>query len=94
MSENNNIDVSRRSFLRGHWRDKSEINSLCLNNQGVYCQSCKDSCEEKAIVFNQVGRGIQLPIILPERCTHCQDCVECCPVDAIKISKNEGVVDE
>jgi ferredoxin-type protein NapF len=86
MSQNTNIDVSRRSFLRGQWNNKSEISSDCLNNQGVYCQSCKDSCEEQAIIFTPVGRGIQLPMIVSERCTHCKDCVESCPVDAIEIS--------
>jgi ferredoxin-type protein NapF len=86
MSHDANIDVSRRSFLRGKWRNKSEINSQCLNSQGVYCQSCKDSCEAHAIIFKHAGRGIQLPVIDSERCTHCKDCVESCPVDAIEIS--------
>lgn len=86
MSENTNIDINRRSFLRGRWRNQSEINSECLNNQGVYCQSCKDSCEEQAIVFKQAGSGFQLPKIISERCSHCKDCIESCPVDAITIS--------
>jgi ferredoxin-type protein NapF len=86
MPEDTNTDVSRRSFLRGQWRSKSEINSRCLNNQGVYCQSCKESCDEQAIIFKQSGRGIQLPMIISERCTHCQECVESCPVNAISIS--------
>ena len=89
MTQETNVDISRRSFLRGQWRKKSEINSLCLNNQGVYCQSCKESCEEDAIVFNQVDRGVQRPMIVSERCTHCMDCVESCPVEAISISKTE-----
>ena len=89
MTQETNVDISRRSFLRGQWRKKSEINSLCLNNQGVYCQSCKESCEEDAIVFNQVDRGVQRPMIISEQCTHCMDCVESCPVDAISISNTE-----
>jgi ferredoxin-type protein NapF len=89
MSQDLNTDVSRRSFLRGQWRNKSEINSQCLNNKGVYCQSCKDSCDEQAIVFTQLGRGIQLPEIISERCTHCKECVKSCPVDAITISDAE-----
>lgn len=89
MAQDNNVELSRRSFIRGQWRNKTEINSLCLNNQGVYCQSCKDSCEEDAIIFKQIGRGIQLPIIISDLCTHCKDCVESCPVDAITISAAE-----
>ncbi len=88
-TNNLNSDVSRRSFLRGKWRDKSEVNSRCLNNQGVYCQSCKESCEQEAITFKQLGRGIQLPMIDADLCTHCKDCVESCPVDAITISDAE-----
>ncbi len=89
MSQDTNSDVSRRSFIRGQWRSKSEINSECLNHQGVFCQSCKESCEEEAIIFKQLGRGIQLPMIVSDRCTHCKDCVESCPVDAITISDAE-----
>ncbi len=89
MSQDVNIDVSRRSFLRGQWRNKSEINSQCLNHHGVYCQSCKESCEEEAIIFKKIERGIQLPVIISEQCTHCKECVESCPVDAISISDAE-----
>ncbi len=89
MSQNTNTDVQRRAFLRGQWRSKSEINSQCLNNQGVYCQSCKESCDEQAIIFKQLGRGIQVPMIISEQCTHCKDCVESCPVNAITISDAE-----
>jgi ferredoxin-type protein NapF len=89
MAQETNTDVSRRSFLRGKWRSKTEVNSRCLNNQGVYCQSCKESCEQEAITFKQAGRGIQLPIIVSEKCTSCKDCVETCPVDAITISEAE-----
>lgn len=94
MSQNTNVDVSRRSFLRGNWSGESGITSACLNNMGVYCQSCKDVCSTYAISFNKVLQGIQLPSIISDRCTHCQDCVECCPVDAITISKKEDVIDE
>ena len=86
MSRNVNMDISRRSFLRGRWHNKSEIDTTCLNNLGVYCQACKDSCDEEAIVFNQVKMGIQFPVIVSVRCTHCKKCVETCPANAITIS--------
>ena len=94
MSQNTNVDVSRRSFLRGNWSGETSITASCLNNMGVFCQSCKDACNTAAISFNHLQQGIQLPSIISSRCTHCQDCVECCPVDAITISKKEDVIDE
>ena len=89
MEKDNNTGVSRRAFLIGHWRNKPDISTACLNNQRVYCQSCKEVCEEEAIVFNQAQKGIQLPALISERCSYCRDCVECCPVDAISIRGNK-----
>ena len=89
MVENVNMGLNRRAFLTGHWTSKPMIGSDCLNNKGVYCQSCKDSCEENAIIFNQMKMGIQLPQIIPNRCTQCKDCLQACPVGAITINKNE-----
>lgn len=94
MSQNISGDVSRRAFLAGHWRNKSDISPQCLNNQGVYCQACKDACDEGAIAFNQVQMGIQLPMIIPARCTNCRDCVESCPADAITIKYNDGGIND
>lgn len=91
MNHNVNIDISRRLFLRGRWRSKSEINASCLNNIGVYCQACKDDCNQGAIVFNQAKMGIQLPVIISERCTHCRKCVETCPSNAITISDENNL---
>ena len=92
MSQHTNSDVSRRAFLTGHWHSQSAISPQCLNNQGIYCQACKDTCDEGAITFSQMQMGIQLPTIIPERCTHCRDCVEICPADAITINYNNGAV--
>ncbi len=89
MSQNANTGLARRAFLTGHWQSKTEISSRCLNNHGVYCLTCKDSCEEGAIIFNQLQKGMQLPVIISERCTHCKECVKSCPVDAISISDME-----
>ena len=86
MGQHVNSDINRRSFLCGRWRNQSAINTSCLNNLGVYCQACKDSCDEGAIVFNQVQMGIRLPTIVSALCTHCKKCVETCPANAITIS--------
>ncbi|MDX1581983.1 MAG: 4Fe-4S binding protein, partial [Thermoanaerobaculia bacterium] len=38
---------------------------------------CEVSCDFDAIVMNDVG----LPVVIPELCTACGDCVEACPKD-------------
>jgi len=86
--------MNRRSFLSGQWQAKNAISAACLNQQGVYCQSCKEACDESAIVFNQIQRGIPLPMIIASRCTSCNDCVESCPVDAIIINHLDRTHDE
>jgi ferredoxin-type protein NapF len=86
MSESHKLDNGRRAFLRGQWSDKTGIGSNCLNMQGIFCQSCKDVCDEGAIVFQHAQLGVSLPSIKLEQCTHCQDCLECCPTNAITIS--------
>lgn len=87
MAHDKSADVSRGSFISG--QSQTEVNSSCLNNQGVYCQSCKEVCNEEAIVFDPVQKGIQMPSIITERCTQCHDCMEFCPTGAITISKHK-----
>lgn len=38
---------------------------------------CERSCDYDAIFMNELG----LPVVVPERCTACGDCVEACPRD-------------
>jgi Na+-translocating ferredoxin:NAD+ oxidoreductase RNF subunit RnfB len=38
---------------------------------------CERSCDFEAIYMNAVG----IPIVIPEKCTACGDCVEACPLD-------------
>lgn len=38
---------------------------------------CRDACDFDAIYMNKVG----LPVVIPEKCTACGDCVEACPKD-------------
>jgi Na+-translocating ferredoxin:NAD+ oxidoreductase RNF subunit RnfB len=42
---------------------------------------CEVCCDFAAIVMNDVG----LPIVEPEKCTACGDCVEACPLDLFTI---------
>lgn len=38
---------------------------------------CRDACDFDAIYMNDSG----LPVVIPEKCTACGDCVEACPKD-------------
>jgi Na+-translocating ferredoxin:NAD+ oxidoreductase subunit B len=38
---------------------------------------CRDACDFDAIYMNEVD----LPVVIPEKCTACGDCVESCPKD-------------
>jgi Na+-translocating ferredoxin:NAD+ oxidoreductase RNF subunit RnfB len=38
---------------------------------------CRDACDFDAIYMNEVD----LPVVIPEKCTACGDCVEACPKD-------------
>ncbi len=42
---------------------------------------CERSCDYDAIYMNEVG----LPVVIPDRCTACGDCVEACPRDLFVI---------
>jgi Na+-translocating ferredoxin:NAD+ oxidoreductase RNF subunit RnfB len=46
---------------------------------------CKDACDFEAIIMNDVG----IPVVLPENCTACGDCVEACPLDLFTIMPME-----
>ena len=42
---------------------------------------CERACDYDAIYMNEVG----LPVVIPDRCTACEDCVEACPRDLFVI---------
>jgi electron transport complex protein RnfB len=42
---------------------------------------CERSCDYDAIYMNHYG----LPVVIPDRCTACGDCVEACPRDLFEI---------
>jgi electron transport complex protein RnfB len=46
---------------------------------------CEVACDFDAIYMNAVG----LPVVIPEKCTACGDCVEACPLDLFTLMPME-----
>ncbi|QLE86028.1 ferredoxin-type protein NapF [Shewanella sp. Scap07] len=68
------------------WTIAAQISDNCLAFNGVWCQSCKDACEPRAITFSpQIGQAPQ-PIIDIQACTGCGACVAPCPNSAIIVN--------
>ncbi len=42
---------------------------------------CRDVCDLDAIYMN----SFDIPVVIPDRCTACNDCVEACPIDLFTI---------
>ncbi|NIN73458.1 MAG: Fe-S cluster protein [Gemmatimonadetes bacterium] len=42
---------------------------------------CERACDYDAIYMNHYG----LPVVIPDRCTACEDCVEACPRDLFEV---------
>ncbi|MCK8043268.1 ferredoxin-type protein NapF [Shewanella sp. 1CM18E] len=71
------------------WNVKAKILDTCMAHQGIWCQSCKDACDSRAISFTlAIGQAPQ-PNIDIEACTGCGACVFPCPSNAIRIQEIE-----
>jgi len=88
--------VSRRAFLRGAWdapenvpdthaAEPVTIGPDCLALNRVVCRSCAEHCDAHAIHFHLAPGGIAIPLLRPERCNGCGDCVPVCPASAITL---------
>lgn len=72
------------------WSLIATIGKQCLENQGITCRACGDSCYERAIRFiPRIGGGAELRFD-DERCSGCGSCLKVCPVQAITISPSES----
>ena len=75
------------------WSYRADIQPHCLAHQGVFCQSCRDVCEVRAIRFGREAGRIPVPRLDAETCTGCGFCVSVCPARAIAL-KSETVFPE
>ncbi|WP_394133102.1 ferredoxin-type protein NapF [Shewanella maritima] len=69
------------------WSLKAQLNDKCLTLSGVWCQSCKDACEPRAIHFKMAVGQIPKPEFDLDACTGCGACISPCPSDAIDMSR-------
>ncbi|SDU28354.1 ferredoxin-type protein NapF [Halopseudomonas salegens] len=79
------FDLSRQAF---DWR--AQINTACLVNQGIHCQSCDDACEPRAIRFRPRLGQPPSPELDTTACTGCGACLASCPADAISLETPHG----
>ncbi len=73
------------------WPAAINISSKCLATNNVFCQSCQDVCESKAIKFNLAIGGVPKPELTNEDCNSCGACIATCPQDAIKFIDERAV---
>lgn len=66
------------------WAGDFLIKSDCLAKHNIYCKSCQDVCESKAISFQFIDSNIPTPSLDLDNCTQCGACVSICPQSAIE----------
>lgn len=69
--------------LNPPWPAHINISDKCLASNNIYCQSCRDVCEPKAITFTLTDSPIPTPQLNIADCTSCGACLSTCPQDAI-----------
>lgn len=70
------------------WQAVVSVQSSCLNQHGVYCRSCLESCEIRALSVEFLGPGQQRIQLNNDVCNGCGACVAICPEQAISIQNH------
>jgi ferredoxin-type protein NapF len=71
------------------WPAQLSIQSNCLAQNEIYCQSCRDACEFEAIEFAFTHSSIPKPSIKAQDCTQCGACIASCPQNAIELTLDD-----
>ena len=66
------------------WPIKFHIDKKCLAVNEIYCQSCRDVCDSRAIKFDAFSARIPAPELNNNDCTQCGACIPVCPQGAIE----------
>lgn len=90
-----NINPSRRAFLRGHFVAGTSAKAdtplavtfgeTCIARQNVVCRTCSEFCDAGAIRFSPRLGGAAMPELTDEKCTGCGACIPVCPAGAIRL---------
>ena len=85
------INQSRRAFFtrREPVPAPVAVTDRCLALNGIYCESCRDTCEAGALRFVLQMGGVSKLLFDAARCTQCGECVQRCPQDAIVVQPRE-----
>ncbi len=91
MTTHGNANLSRRAFfLRSEMpAPLVAVSDQCLAANGIYCESCRDACEPRALHFVPRLGTVPRLIVELELCTQCGECVSMCPQDAIRVKPLE-----
>lgn len=86
MSRNQTGVPSRRDILLGRVESAAvRVAGTCLEEHGVSCRLCEDTCDERAIRLKPLLRGRSRVHIDSGACTLCGLCLAVCPVGAILV---------
>ena len=81
------VDTNSRKGDKA-WPAIIDISEKCLAKNQIYCQSCRDVCDTRAIQFAFVDSAIPTPTLDVNDCTLCGACVSTCPQNSISIKTN------